>query len=160
MNFALQADGSCVPEQLLGASPAAAATSRPSWPGAAGALGLQHKVSCTLLQTHAAFMNIRASTSTAMERFWIRSRPSGTIAVQARNTSRDGRSVPHRSKVRFGSRTAVAGRLVAQPVYPRFGNTPCAPALTLRAQCTKSLRSSPLRGGKSREAGSRWRGQR
>ena len=40
---------------------------------------------------------------------------------------------------------AVAGSLMAQPVYP---------------QSTKSLRSSPLRGSKSRGAGSRSRGQR
>ncbi len=31
---------------------------------------------------------------------------------------------------------------------------------SVSCQCTKSLRSSPLRGSKSRETGSRWRGQR
>jgi hypothetical protein len=51
----------------------------------------------------------------------------------------------------------VAGRLMTQPVYPQFRKCPCVPALTLRAS-TKSLRSSPLRGSKSREAGSQLRG--
>jgi hypothetical protein len=34
----------------------------------------------------------------------------------------------------FGSRAAVAGRRMAQPVYPQLRNTPCDPALTLRAR--------------------------
>jgi hypothetical protein len=33
-----------------------------------------------------------------------------------------------------GSRTAVAGRLMAQPVYPQLQKYSCVPALTLRAQ--------------------------
>jgi hypothetical protein len=45
----------------------------------------------------------------------------------------------------------------------RFGSYPTsakAAAMSATGQCTKSLRSSPLRGSKSREAGSQVRGQR
>jgi hypothetical protein len=37
------------------------------------------------------------------------------------------------ANIRFGSAAAVASRQMAQPVYPSSGNTPCVPALALRA---------------------------
>jgi hypothetical protein len=51
--------------------------------------------------------------------------------------------------VRSGSGAAVAGRLIAQPVYPQLRKSPCDPALTLRANKRHQLfypstRSMPL----------------
>jgi hypothetical protein len=46
------------------------------------------------------------------------------------------------------------------PRVAPFGPPATSPLWSLSGQCTKSLRSSPLRGSKSREAGSQVRGQR
>jgi hypothetical protein len=48
-------------------------------------------------------------------------------------------------KVRNGSRTAVAGRLVAQPVYPQLQKSPSVLALTLRTNNRRS--AAPIRNG-------------
>jgi hypothetical protein len=45
------------------------------------------------------------------------------------------------------------------PVYPEERTSSVSVGMSQRCQSTKSLRSSPLRGSKSREAGSRSRGQ-
>src|SRR5216684_2072621 len=46
------------------------------------------------------------------------------------------------------------------PVYPDERTSSEPVGMSQRCQCTKSLRSSPLRGGKSRETGSQLRGKR
>jgi hypothetical protein len=46
------------------------------------------------------------------------------------------------------------------PVFPNKRTIHELVGMSQRCQCTRSLRSSPLRGSKSREAGSRSRGQR
>jgi len=45
------------------------------------------------------------------------------------------------------------------PIHPDEPTSPDRPGSSRSCHCTKSLRSSPLRGGKSREAGSQLRGQ-
>ena len=57
---------------------------------------------------------------------------------------RSGPRPPTQPEVREGSRAAVAGRLIAQPVYPQLRNTPCVPALTLRARFGRRLGDAPL----------------
>lgn len=50
-----------------------------------------------------------------------------------------GDFLPPRADDRFGSRAAVAGGRMAQPVYPQLRKSPCCPALTFRANCGRVL---------------------
>ena len=61
---------------------------------------------------------------------------------------------------RLGVKSAVLTVDRSLPVYPDQRTFPRVVGMSQRCQCTKSLRSSPLRGSKSREAGSQVRGQR
>jgi hypothetical protein len=53
------------------------------------------------------------------------------------------------TNIRNESRAVVAGSLMAQPVYPSSGNTPCVPAPTLRANERTRSRGRALRRGRA-----------
>jgi hypothetical protein len=60
------------------------------------------------------------------------------------------------SRVGFGPTAALDARPLLSALRAEVRHR----AMSEKCQCTKSLRSSPLRGSKSREAGSQVRGQR
>ena len=60
---------------------------------------------------------------------------------------------------RTGDAAPASTRPAPLPLSPSKRTFVIALAMSLKCQCTKSLRSSPLRGGKSREAGSQLRGR-
>jgi hypothetical protein len=64
-----------------------------------------------------------------------------------------GLTVCKRGRVRCESKREELNVSIESP-YPTVRTSTRRAATSLMGQCTKSLRSSPLRGGKSREAGS------
>ncbi len=60
--------------------------------------------------------------------------------------------------VGFGSKNGSVRARAARPFYPQEQTSSACPDMSVWCQGTKSLRSSPLRGSKSREAGSELRG--